>query len=117
MTLTATLSADIRARASFLAYCPNCSHLGVTDFPDTLKGPSHRHKPLKPSLHYPKGRILRKLVKCCSLSDTDQEFDGEADAAAWWRSKRQQPLVCAADEARRVRCLERLAAAGMEPIL
>lgn len=117
MTLTATLPADMRARASFLAYCPNCSHIGVIDSPDILRGPSHRQKPLKPSVHYPEGRILRKLVKYCSLSDTDQEFDSEADAASWWRSMRQQPLACPADEARRVRTLERLAAADLEPIL
>lgn len=117
MTLTATLSADMRARASWLPFCPLCSHAGVTDFPDTLKGPSHRQKPLKPSEHYPEGRVLRKLVKCCSLSDTDQEFDSEADAASWWRSKRLQPLACVADEARRVRTLARLSDKGLEPIL
>lgn len=105
MTLTATLSAELRSRAAYLPFCPCCTHLGVQGFPDALRGPSHREF-----------RGMHKLTQCCLLSATDEQFESEAAASAWWRTKRLEPLKDIATNRRRLNTLAKLQAAGLEAI-
>lgn len=105
MNLIATLSADIRAKASHLPFCPLCSHIGVQGFPDALRGPSHREF---------RGR--HKLTRCCKLSATDEQFESEAAASAWWRQRRLEPLKDIATDRRRLNTLRKLSEANLEPI-
>lgn len=117
MKLSALLSADIRARASFLGYCPMCSVVGVRDFPDTLIGPRHRSITLRANHAREKDVTIFKLSACCAMSRTDQTFESEAEAASWWAEKRQQPVKDPALDSRRRNVLAKLAAASLEPIV
>ncbi len=105
MTLTAKLTADMRSRASFLAFCPLCTVLGVIDTPDHLIGPSHR-----------KFREYAKLDACCSLSQGCPPMASQADVAIWWHAKRQQALTDPATNNRRLSVLAKLSQAELEPV-
>lgn len=115
MTISAQLTSDIRAKASFLPYCPLCSFVSVADTPDILRGPSHREVRLPASHLRPDGEVLHKIDHCCSVSRTDLSFTSKAEASQWWRVKRQEPLVCPATESRRRNTLAKLLAAQLEP--
>lgn len=101
------LTADIRARASYLAPCPCCSFLGIPDFPDTIRGPVARQRRTD-------GR--HGLVRCCELSEGCGWHETASDAASWWRERRQQPLACIATENRRKNVIRKLQIAGLEAI-
>lgn len=105
MTITAALSADIRARASYLPLCPLCSHVAVRDCADILNGPTHREF---------QGR--HKLDQCCLLSAGCPPMESAADVAKWWRQRRLEPLKDLATDNRRRNCLAKLAAANLEAI-
>lgn len=106
MSLAAKAIDDIRSRASFMPYCHQCSFLSHAELgADLLRGPSLR-----------RFRDKVKVLWCCQISFTEQTFDSEADAAAWWREKRQEVLPSASAEARRKLNLERLSSKGYEPI-
>lgn len=109
------ITADLRARCGYLGYCPLCSHIGVMDFPDMLIGPSHREVHLR-AIGSMAVRITQKLRWCCSLSESTEQFDSPAEAAAHWREKRQQPLKDPSAESRRLLNLARFAQRGLEPI-
>lgn len=115
MTIAATLTSDLRARASFLPYCCCCSFVGIHDRPDILRGPSHREVHLAKTSRR-EALTVHKLVACCHLSTTDEQFESEAEAASWWRARRLQTLACRADENRRRFTLAKLAAANLEAI-
>ncbi len=114
MTITSIISADLRARASFLAYCPLCSFLGHPEIPDILKGPSHRTKTLRATADQPE-RTKHCLIACCKLSRTDEVFDSPADAAIWWRARRLETRKDPATDSRRRGCLAKLRNAGWRP--
>lgn len=105
MPLAATITADLRSRAAFLPYCPLCSFVAVHGSPDILRGPSHREH-----------RGAHKLDGCCLLSETDEQFDSAADAAAWWRRKRLEPVRDIATDRRRLNTIRKLALRNLEPI-
>ncbi len=114
-TIAAKITSDLRSRANYLPPCPLCSHTQVQDFPDSIRGPSHRTKTLKATHRRPE-RIIHRQTSCCALSTTEQDFESEADAARYWAWKRQQPLPDTASEMRRLRTLERLERGGWEAL-
>jgi len=105
MSLSATLTADIRARASYLPFCPLCSHVSIKEIQDILIGPSFRAV-----------NGGHKLTQCCSLSATCEVFESEAEAATWWREKRRHPVRDIATDSRRRNTLAKLAAKNLEPL-
>ncbi len=116
MSLTSTLTADLRARSSWMPFCPLCSVIGHTDTPDDLRGPSCRRVVLPKSSIRPEPVTIYKSDRCCGLSATDDHFESPSDLAAWWRHKRQQPLSDPATDNRRKNVLAKLAAKQLEPI-
>lgn len=105
-TALATVCADLRARASWLPPCPLCSHVDVDGFPLTIVSPMAM-KSRRNGAH--------GLLRCCALSDGCPWLDSAADVAAWWRERRITPLGNIALDNRRVHCLAKLAAHGLEP--
>lgn len=102
----ASLTSDLRARASYLPFCPLCSNIGVDGYPDSLTGPTLRQF-----------RGQSKIVACCALSATEEAFDTPASASAWWRAARLQTHRDPATDSRRLNTLAKLAAANLEPIV
>lgn len=106
MSLSATITADLRARAGYLPPCPLCSFLGVQEQPDIIRGPSHRQF-----------RQFHKLDQCCQLSANCPPMDSQAEVAAWWGARRQAEIKsCPSTETRRKSCLEKLRIKGHEPV-
>lgn len=100
--LSTTISADIRARSTYLPYCPCCS------FPSQqlFTGPSHREF---------RGR--HKLDGCCAWSTNLRPgFASQAEAAQWWRARRMETLPVPALDNRRLLSIARLLEAGLEAI-
>ncbi len=105
MTIAAQLSADLRAKASYMPPCALCSHIGVEGYPDQITSPRLREF-----------RGEWKIDHCCALSRTEHIFETAADAAAWWRVKRKETLPNVANDARRRSTLKKLALKSLEPI-
>lgn len=113
MTLTAAISADIRARAGYLPMCPLCSFVDV----NILVRPGIRSVAFPASRDYPGGRTVVKSDPCCMFSTPQHNyFESEAAVAQWWREHRLQPLAEPALDNRRRNCIAKLRAAGLEPI-
>lgn len=104
--IAAKISSDLRARAVYLPPCPLCSFIGVYEFPDMVRGPSHRSF-----------RGQHKLDPCCTLSAGCDWKESQGEVAKWWREKRQQEInTCIATEGRRKNCMVKLLAANLEPL-
>lgn len=114
MTLTTTVSADIRARASFLPMCPMCSFPSV----NILVRPGLRVVTFPTTHDFPEGRTVTKLDPCCMFSTPAHNyFESEAAVAQWWRAHRLQALAEPALDNRRRNCIAKLEIAGLEPIV
>lgn len=112
MTLAA-ISADIRARAGYLPMCPLCSFVSA----NILVRPGIRTVTFPATRDYPDGRTVVKIMGCCLYSTPNHNyFETETEAAAWWVIERQQSIADIATDNRRRSCLEKLAAANLEPI-
>ena len=97
----AVYSVEQRSRFNFLPACPLCS------FPE-------RRIIMAPILvpvgdHY-------IIQACCRLSEFEDRFYEQAEAAAAWRQRRLEPMESIALENRRRSTLARLTAANLEPI-
>ncbi len=103
--IAATLTADLRSRASYVPPCPVCSHLQIKDMPDIIRYPQIRQF-----------RDLFTLSGCCRLSDGCPWLDSPADVSSWWRARRSESCMNLATDERRRRTLERLKAKGLEAL-
>lgn len=103
---------DARSRATFLAFCPCCSHVAIPDLPDIMVAPSYRRHDA--TRMYPVEHFT--LDRCCRLSEDCPWFDTKAEVAQWWIKRRQEPSKCEATNNRRRVTLQRLYDMQLEPM-
>lgn len=104
--LTATLIADIRSSPTYFAPCPLCSFLN-DQMPRQIIGPS---------AYRARYDHRWRITRCCALSETDESFDTEADAAKWWQIRRRELRPDIATSNRQALTLHRLSEAQLEPL-
>lgn len=116
MSVSAIISADLRARSTFSPACPLCSHLGHEDIQDIVRWPSIRGVRLTVNRHRDVESMIWKFDTCCAEYRTDAQFESFGDAVTWWRKARLEPVRCVATNNRRISTLSKLQTKGLEPI-